>query len=70
MMANMDIRFAAKAAGVPFWKLGEKLGVSEVTIVRRLRKELSADQKKIYFDAIQAVITERARADLEQTENL
>ena len=67
-MANMDIRFKAKAANVPFWKIGEKLGVSEVTIVRRLRKELSADQKKIYFDAIQAVIADRAKADMEQTE--
>ena len=61
----MDIRFRAKAAGVPFWKIGEKLGVTEVTIVRRLRKELSPEQKKIYLDVIQQIVSERAQADLE-----
>lgn len=65
-MANMDIRFKAKAAGVPFWKIGEKLGVTEVTIVRRLRKELSPEQKKMYLDVIQQIVSERAKADLER----
>ena len=67
-MANMDIRFKAKAAGVPFWKIGEKMGVSEVTIIRRLRKELSPEQKKQYFDIIQLIVSERARTDLEKVE--
>ncbi len=64
-MANIDVRFAAKAAGVPFWKLGEKMGVSEVTIVRRLRKELPPEKKQIYFQAIKDIVADRAKADLE-----
>ena len=67
-MANMDIRFKAKAAGVPFWRIGAKLGVSEVTIIRRLRKELTPEQKKLYLDVIQQIVSERAKADLESVE--
>ena len=64
-MANMDLRFKAKAAGVPFWKIAEKLGVTEVTITRRFRKELSPEQKQMYLDVIQQIVSERAKADLE-----
>lgn len=67
-MANLDLRFKAKAAGVPFWKIAEKLGVTEVTITRRLRKELSPEQKQLYLDVIQQIVAERAKADLEQVE--
>ena len=66
IMANLDVRFAAKAASVPFWKIGEVLGVSEVTIIRRLRKELSPEQKRIYFDAIKKIASDRAKAELEK----
>lgn len=67
-MANMDLRFKAKAAGVPFWKIAEKLGVTEVTITRRFRKELSPEQKQMYLDIIQQIVSERAKADLEKVE--
>ena len=42
LMANTEIRRAAKAAGVPLWAIAQRLGVSEATITRRLRVELSA----------------------------
>lgn len=67
-MANLDVRFKAKAAGVPLWKIAERLGVTEVTISRRLRKELSPEQKQQYFDAIQQIVSERAIADLNRVE--
>lgn len=67
-MANLDLRFKAKAAGVPFWKIAEKLGVTEVTITRRFRKELSPEQKQMYLDIIQQIVSERAKADLEKVE--
>lgn len=67
-MANMDIRFKAKAAGVPFWKIGEKMGVSEVTIIRRLRKELSPEEKQRYLAVIQQIVSERAKEALDSTE--
>lgn len=65
-MPNMDLRFAAKTARVPLWQIGEKLGVTEVTVVRRLRRELSPEQKQVYLKIIQDIVTERAKADLEK----
>ena len=67
-MANLDLRFKAKAARVPFWKIAEKLGVTEVTITRRLRKELSPEQKQLYLDVIQQIVMERAKVDLDSVE--
>lgn len=67
-MANQDLRFKAKSLGVPFWKIGEKLGVSEATIVRRFRKELSPEKKKMYLDIIQQIVMERAKVDLDSVE--
>ena len=67
-MANQDLRFRAKSLSVPFWKIGEKLGVSEATIVRRFRKELSPEKKKMYLDIIQQIVMERAKTDLDKVE--
>lgn len=44
-MANMDIRLAAKGAGVPFWMIANALSISEPTLTRRLRMELPPEQK-------------------------
>lgn len=60
-MTNMDIRFRARVAGVPLWKIAEKMGISEPTIMRRLRKELSPEEKQKYFDAIQTILVEIAK---------
>jgi len=45
-MQNRDIKLFARGAGVPLWKLAKALGVSEPTLTRRLRMELSKDEKK------------------------
>lgn len=44
-MANRDIRDAAKSAGVKFWQIANKLNVSEATITRLMRTELTAEKK-------------------------
>lgn len=44
-MANMDIRLAARGSGVALWKVAERLGISEPTLTRRLRKELNDEDK-------------------------
>lgn len=47
-MTNIEIREQLKAAKIPYWKIADKLGVHENTIVRRMRKELcEADREKI-----------------------
>ena len=64
-MANQDIRFKARALGVAIWRIADYLGVSEMTVNRRLRKEMSPEQKKVFLDAIQAIAAERAKTTLE-----
>jgi len=42
-MANMELRKLARMNDVPQWKIAERLRVSEMTLYRWMRKELSAD---------------------------
>lgn len=51
-MANQEIRMELKARNIPQWKLGELLGVSENTVNRKLRKELSTDEKQHILEVI------------------
>lgn len=44
-MKNLDIREAAKAAGVKLWKIAEKLNITDATFSRKLRKELNDEDK-------------------------
>jgi transposase-like protein len=44
-MANNNIRLMARGAGVPFWRIAQVLGISEPTMTRKLRNELSAKEK-------------------------
>lgn len=53
-MANQEIRMELKKRHIPQWKLGDLLGVSENTVNRKLRKELSTDEKQHILDAIRA----------------
>lgn len=46
---NLDIRAAAKESGVRLWEIADELGILDVSFSRKLRKELSAEEKtKIY----------------------
>ena len=49
---NTDIRRAARANGVPLWKLADRLGISEPTLTRWLRKELPEEQKQEFLQII------------------
>lgn len=44
-MANIDIRRAAAGAGVKLWQIAEKLGIVDSTLSRKLRHELSTEEK-------------------------
>lgn len=50
--ANAEIRNSLREAGVPVWRLALAMGVCENTILRRMRVELSAKDKKKYLDII------------------
>ena len=59
--ANQDLRNAAKAAKVPLWRIAEKLGCSEPTMTRKLRRELPEKQKQQMFGIIEHLAIRRCR---------
>lgn len=44
-MNNRDIRTEATKAGVKLWQIAEKLGLSDSSFSRKLRKELNIEEK-------------------------
>lgn len=52
-LANPDIRSAARASHVPLWMLAKHLGISEPSMTRKLRFELSADEREKMLAAIE-----------------
>ena len=53
--ANMDLRCAVCAAGVPLWAVAEELGISTDTMYRWLRKPLEEERRKRFERAIQTL---------------
>lgn len=51
-MPNSDIRAAIKEHNLRQYQVADKVGVSEFTFVRWLRKELSDERKQIILAAI------------------
>lgn len=45
--ANTDVRAALKSAKVPIWACAAEMGIHENTLLRKLRFELSEDEKKL-----------------------
>lgn len=63
--ANNKIRKTAKEKGVYFWEVAAKMGVSEATITRALRMELSDEKKSKILHAIDSVALEKNGAAAE-----
>lgn len=53
-MKNLDIRQEAKTAKVNLWQIAEQLGIADSNFSRKLRKELSVEEKT----KIRAIISE------------
>ena len=49
---NHEIRQALKDHGMKQWELGEIIGVTETTICRWLRKEITDERKDLILTAI------------------
>lgn len=60
-IANYDVRTAAKKAGVFLWQIAQILEISEPTMTRRLRLEMSESEKREYFAAIEKIAADRER---------
>lgn len=59
MRCNIQIRDEAFRNRVPLWELADRLGVSETTIYRRLRRELPKEETERALQAIRAIVAER-----------
>lgn len=47
-MKNTDVRQYAKSRSIYLWQIAEALGISEPTMTRRLRTELSEQDKQTF----------------------
>ena len=56
-MANKEIKLAAAGAGVKLWQIAEAMGIADCSLSRKLRKELSDEEKK----RVMAIISELAK---------
>lgn len=56
---NVDIKERLKNNGISYFELGELFGVSEMTIFRKLRKDLDKNEKEKLNKAIDEIIKER-----------
>ena len=61
MRANLDIRAAAKGAGVRLWEIADHLKISEPSITRKLRHELPQAEKDRIFSIIEEIAKEENR---------
>lgn len=51
-MANNDVRLTAAGAGVKLWQIAEALGIADCSLSRKLRRELSAEEKEKILEII------------------
>lgn len=45
MQANKEIRATAIKSNVRFWQIADEMGIHEVTLIKRLRHELTESEK-------------------------
>ena len=50
---NEDIKSAAKQAGVPLFRVGYEMGISESALSRKLRRQLNDKEKEAIYLAIE-----------------
>ena len=58
-MHNKDLRDEFRIANVRQWEVAEAMGISEMTLVKWLRRELPEDKKNLVRKAIQKLVDNR-----------
>ena len=59
-MAKIGIRAEAKKNGVCLWEIADRFGVSEMTVTRKLRRELGDAERNQFLSAISEIAKEKA----------
>lgn len=57
-MKNLDVRRAAAGSGVRLWQIADALGIADCNLSRKLRKELTDEEKKAIFAIIRNLLQE------------
>ncbi|MPM13366.1 hypothetical protein SDC9_59723 [bioreactor metagenome] len=57
-MRNADVHERFKISGIKKWLCAEKLGISDVAFSKKLRMELSPEEKKKIFEIIEELKNE------------
>ena len=57
---NADLRQTAKNAGVYFWQIADLWGVSEAYMTRLMRRELTAEERSRFLNAVEQLKQEQA----------
>ena len=65
-MANTDIRTHAKTNKVALWEVADALKVSEATITRKLRREMTDNEKTKIMGIINRIAREKNTAAAEE----
>ena len=60
-MKNKDLREEFRIANVRQWEVAEAMGISEMTFLKWLRRELPADKKKLVRQAIAKVVDSKQK---------
>ena len=58
--ANMEIREAAKSAGVCLWQIAERLDINDGNFSRKLRREFPPGEKKKIMDIIRDLADQKS----------
>nr|DAV30062.1 MAG TPA: PURINE NUCLEOTIDE SYNTHESIS REPRESSOR/DNA Complex REGULATION, DNA-BINDING, REPRESSOR, PURINE [Caudoviricetes sp.] len=57
-MCNVDIRRVAAGNGVRLWQIADALGISDAQFSRKLRREISTEEKEKVFEIIAQLAAE------------
>lgn len=61
ILANQEIRNAAKQRGIRLWQVADALGITDATLSRKLRHELHDDERERVMGVIAQLASENAR---------
>lgn len=60
--ANLDIRRAVEDAGFYLWQVAEEIGCTDGTFSRKMRTEMTSEQKATVFHALDQLKKRRAES--------
>lgn len=58
-MENLEIRSKLKEKNVFQWQVAKSMGISEMTLVRKLREELTEEEKQKILSVIDKIAVEK-----------